>query len=412
MPLHHALLAACCLLPEATHPGPRVPPDSTVAITDVAVLTMDQPGLLEHQTVIATDRRVVTIGPAASTPVPAGARIVDGRGRTLMPGLIDAHVHLRAADVPAYLASGILTVRNMWGHDGVIALQADIAAGRTIGPSIHSLSPGLDAAPASWPFTQFVNDPSRADSVVAAQQAAGWTTLKLYWRLSAAAFDSIVASARRRHLLYAGHVPASVPIQHALAAGMESIEHYTGYDHAVSRSGDGGTFGWADADTARFAALVDATVRSGTWNCPTMAINTMLSARQGDDAHRLVVRNRRAFTRSLHERGALLVAGTDAGINLTAPGTSMLDELKEFVASGFSNWEALRLATVEPGRLLRIPQLGTITVGAPAELLLLDGNPVSSLEVLRTPAGVLLHGEWIEGVALRQKASRAAGSAQ
>ncbi len=373
---------------------------------------MDQPGLLEHQTVIAADGRVVAIGPAASTRLPSGTRIVDGRGKTLMPGLIDAHVHLRAADLPAYLASGILTVRNMWGHDGIIRMQSDIAAGRLTGPTIYSLSPGLDASPASWPFTQFVNDPTRADSVVAVQQAAGWTTLKIYWRLSAASFDSIVAAARRRHLRYAGHVPAAVPIQHALAVGMESIEHYTGYDRAVSQGGNGGTFGWADADTTRFAALVDATVTSGTWNCPTMAINVLLASRQGPEAERRVAQNRRAFTKALREHGALLVAGTDAGINLTAPGTSMLDELREFVASGFSNWEALRLATVEPGRLLRVPQLGTITIGAPAELLLLDGNPATDLEILRTPAGVLLHGEWIDGAALRRAAPIPASTAQ
>jgi len=75
----------------------------------------------------------------------------------------------------------------------------------------------------------------------------------------------------------------------------------------------------------------------------------------------------------------------------------MLDELREFVAAGFSNWEALRLATIEPGRLLGIPRLGTVSVGAPAELLLLDGDPLNNLGVLQHPAGVLLHGEWIEG---------------
>jgi imidazolonepropionase-like amidohydrolase len=182
---------------------------------------------------------------------------------------------------------------------------------------------------------------------------------------------------------------------------MESIEHYTGYDHAGSRSGNGGTVGWADADTSRFGALVEATVQSGTWNCPTMAINTMLAAQQGPDAQRRVVQHRRLFTRLLHERGALLVAGTDAGIGFTAPGTSLLDELREFVAAGFTNWEALRLATIEPGRLLRVPQLGTITIGAPAELLLLDGNPADDIEAHGTPAGILLHGAWIEGAALR-----------
>ena len=101
------------------------------------------------------------------------------------------------------------------------------------------------------------------------------------------------------------------------------------------------------------------------------------------------------------------MAGTDAGIDFTAPGTSLLDELMEFVAAGFTNWEALRLATVEPGRLLRVPQLGTITIGAPAELLLLSGNPAEDLGVLRKPVGVLLHGTWIDGTALANAAQPA-----
>ena len=395
MPPAQLLLPAALILLFAP---PRV---TVTAFTDVAVLPMDRPGLLEHQTVIAIDGKVTAIGPARSTPVPEGARVIDGRGRTLMPGLIDAHVHMRRSDVPAYLASGILTVRNMWGHPGISRLQREIASGDVTGPTIYSLSPGLDASPGSWPYTQFVDDASEAERVVAAQQAAGWTTIKVYQRLAAAAFDSIVASVRRRKLRFAGHVPTAVPIQHALDAGMESIEHYTGYDRAVSRSGKGGTYGWADADPSRFPALVEATVHAGTWNCPTMAINTILAGRMGADAQRRVVENRRLFTKALQQGGAQLVAGTDAGIDITAPGTSMLDELREFVASGFSRWEALRLATIEPGRLLGVAQLGTVTVGAPAELLLLKGNPAENLAVLEAPAGVLLHGQWIDGAALR-----------
>ena len=311
-----------------------------------------------------------------------------------------------AADVPAYLASGILTVRNMWGHPGITRLQREIAAGDVTGPTIYSLSPGLDASPGYWPYTQFVDDASEAERVVAAQQAAGWTTIKVYQRLSAAAFDSIVASVRRRQLRFAGHVPTAVPIQHAPGPGMESIEHYTGYDRAVSRRARAAPAAGPMPIRRGSPALVEATVRSGTWNCPTMAINTILAGRQGPDAQRRVVENRRLFTKALQQGGAPLVAGTDAGIDITAPGTSMLDELREFVASGLSSWEALRLATIEPGRLLGVPQLGTVTVGAPAELLLLKGNPAENLAVLEAPAGVLLHGEWIDGAALAPLTSR------
>jgi hypothetical protein len=152
---------ACRLLPAALLLFMSPPRASTTVFADVAVLPMDRPGLLEHQTVIATDGKVTVIGPASGTPVPGGARVIDGRGRTLMPGLIDAHVHMRRVDVPAYVASGILTVRNMWGHDGIKRLQQEISSGQAAGPTIYSLSPGLDASPGTWPFTQFVDDAFR-----------------------------------------------------------------------------------------------------------------------------------------------------------------------------------------------------------------------------------------------------------
>ena len=370
-----------------------------IAVRDVAVLTMVTPEIRKHLTVVVDRGRIVAIGPAASTAIPAGAFVVDGSGRTLMPGLIDAHVHLRRADIPAYLASGILTVRNMWGHPGIRTMQQEIAAGSLRGPTIQTYSPGLDGSPASWPFTQFVDNPADADSVVALQQSNGYDILKIYQRLSLAAFDSIVAAARRRHLRYAGHVPTAVPIRHALDAGLLTIEHYTGYDLALSTNGQRGTFGWMAIDTSRFAALVAATVSSGTWNCPTLAIYAQFAARQ-DAGSAQVIANRRRFTAALHGAGARLVAGTDAGIGVTAPGTSLLLELQEFVASGLSNWEALRLATVASGELLGVPQLGTIAVGAPGELLLLDGNPLEDLHALRRPSGVLLHQEWIDAAAL------------
>jgi hypothetical protein len=152
MPPARRLLPAALLLLLA-------PPRTTVIVfNDVAVLPMDRPGFLEHQTVIVTDGKVTAIGPTSGTRVPRGARVIDGEGRTLMPGLIDAHVHMRSVDVPAYVASGILTVRNMWGHEGIKRLQREIASGQLTGPTIYSLSPGLDASPGSWPFTQFLDD--------------------------------------------------------------------------------------------------------------------------------------------------------------------------------------------------------------------------------------------------------------
>jgi imidazolonepropionase-like amidohydrolase len=114
----------------------------------------------------------------------------------------------------------------------------------------------------------------------------------------------------------------------------------------------------------------------------------------------------RKFVWTLHRQGAALVAGTDAGINRVAAGTSIVDELREFEASGLSRYEALRTATVNGGELLGQPQLGTLAIGAPAELILLGANPLEDLNALRSVEGVLLQGHWRDASAVAALSSR------
>ena len=221
---------------------------------------------------------------------------------------------------PMWRAASSLCERGTRGHQ---ATATGDRVGQLTGPTIYSLSPGLDASPGSWPFTQFVDDASEADSVVAAQEAAGGPRSRCT-SASPAAFDSIVASVQRRHLRFAGHVPTAVTIQHALTTGMESIEHYTGYDRAVSRSGKG-HLRLGRRRTGDVPALVDATVCPAPGTVPPWP--STRSSRASWDPRR---EPRRGESPTVHEgaatgRGAT-GRGTDAGINITAAGTSMLDE--------------------------------------------------------------------------------------
>lgn len=365
-----------------------------VAITDVNVLTMLSPDVLPGQTVIVRQRRVAEIGPARSVRIPADAIVVKGRGGYLMPGLIDAHVHIRDRELDAYVSNGVLTVRNMWGYPRLRSIKWDIKAGKLIGPTIYSLSPGLDAAPGHWPLTQFVNDPRQADSVVAVQDGEGWKVIKIYQELSLASFDSIATAVRRRGLRFAGHVPTAVSVEHALESGMYSIEHLTGYDQAVSRNRARNAWGWAQADVTLYKKLAIRTAEARVWNCPTLAIQASFARDRSAAERDAAIANMRKFAWTLYKVGAPLVTGTDAGIDRVAAGTSMLDELREFEAAGIPRYQALRAATVSGGMLLNQPLLGTIAVGAPAELILLRENPFDDLDALRTLEGVLLQGTW------------------
>ena len=141
---------------------------------------MVSPDVLSGQTVIVKQRRVAQVGPTRSVKIPPDAIVVNGEGGYLMPGLIDAHVHVRDRELDAYVSNGVLTVRNMWGYPRIRSIKWEVKAGKLIGPTIYSLSPGLDASPGHWPLTQFVNDPRQADSVVAVQDGEGWKTIKVY----------------------------------------------------------------------------------------------------------------------------------------------------------------------------------------------------------------------------------------
>jgi imidazolonepropionase-like amidohydrolase len=350
--------------------------------------------VIENQTILVRDGVVTALGSASTVDVPQGSTVIEGGGRYVMPALIDMHVHMLTQDLTTYVSNGIGTVRNMWGHVGITTMEREVRTGLRVGPTIISASQGIDAPPAQWPATILLTDPKLARDVVREQAQAGWPYLKVYTRLSNEVFDSVMVAARDLGIIPIGHVPTNVDVLHAISMGMKSIEHLGGYDRAVSRTGQGGTFGWANADPARYPPLVAATVAAGVWNCPTLAIYSELAKQQSQAEREAMLRNRRAFVRALAQAGGKLLLGTDSGIDVVAPGTSIHDELQEFVAAGLTPFEALRAGTTGAAEFLGRPELGRVSVGARADLLLLEANPLSSVANARRIDGVVLGGAW------------------
>lgn len=366
-----------------------------VAFVGVHVVPMDREIVLRDHTVVVEDGRIGEVGPRDAIDVPPSAAVIEGDGRYLLPGLADMHVHLARDDLDAYLAHGITTVRNMWGFPAIQVMQAEIEAGSLRGPAIHSVSPGLDGSPPRWPFTQIVDDPATADSVVQAQGDAGWTTLKLYQDLSRATYDSVVAAATRRGLEYVGHTPTDVGLGRVLEAGQRSVEHLGGYVAEVGGTGATVVGRWASADPGRMAAVAELTALSGAWVCPTLAIQLRLQASAGADLLERAAENRRRMVRTLHEAGARLLVGTDAGIDVVAPGNSMVTELREFVRAGLSPYEALSIATTGAARYLgEEGRIGVIRKGARADLVLVETDPLAEVTTLGDPAGTMVNGTW------------------
>lgn len=371
---------------------PAAPP---IAIVDVRLLAMDGSGPQDRQSVLIEGERIRWVGPTEALPAPPGTIVVHGDGRTLMPGLVDMHVHLEREDLRTYLDYGITTVRNMWGFPEVWTMRSEIARGETSGPTIFTVSPGLDGTPPKWPLTQLVMDPAIADSVVEAQWKAGYRTLKVYQDLRPEPYDSIVVAARRRGMDFVGHVPSRVGLERALAAGQRSIEHLTGFVEELSLVGGRGPDAWVRIRTERIPAVVAATREAGAWVCPTLAIVRRFGEHQSPPDRDASLRNRRQVVAALHAAGVGLLVGSDAGIGVVEPGASLLDELEEFVAAGIARPEALRIATAGAAEFLgQAGEFGVVAPGARADLLLLDGDPTAHLAALDAPAGIMVGGRW------------------
>ncbi len=388
--------AACADAPTAGSASSDDTP--TTAFVNVTVIPMAEGApetILPHRTVLVQDGRILSVLPTGASILPAGVRRIDGTGLFLMPGLADMHVHISSLDLSVYVAHGITMVRNCWGWEGLQGHMARAEAGEIVSPTIHSLSPGVDGTPPSWPQTQIIMDPSEAPALVERLTGDGWPVLKMYQNLRLDVYNAVAAAAKERGVPFSGHVPHRVGIDRVLEAGQDCIEHLSGYEVAITAQGGQGYPAWFRIHEDRIPALVGKTVEAGTWNCPTLAIFIALAGRQPAASREAMAANRRQFVKALYDAGAPLLAGTDSGIDVVAPGSSLFDELAEFHRAGIPREQVLRIATREAARYLgESGEWGAVETGMRADLMLLDGNPLEDLTPLRAPLGTMVRGRW------------------
>ena len=278
----HLLLAGLCAFSRPTDPPCGDQSQGVVAFVDVTVIPMDRERRLPGQTVVVRGDRIVELGPAASVKVPEGATRVEGKGKFLIPGLAEMHAHIpggQASDSAVertlfmYLAGGLTTVRGMLGHPRHLELRARAARGELLSPTIYAAGPSLNG--------NSIPDPAAARKAVIEQKEAGYDLLKIHPGVSREAFDTLVATARRVGIPFAGHVPTEVGVAHAIESKYATIEHLDGYIEAMIQEGAPVTaeqsafFGLnlgEHLDESKLPALVEATKRAGVWNVPTQVL--------------------------------------------------------------------------------------------------------------------------------------------
>jgi hypothetical protein len=398
----------------------RPPAPAPVAFVDVTVIPMDRERRLNHQTVVIQEGRIAAIGPVRETRIPAGAQRVDARGKFLIPGLADMHVHVDdTTDFLLYLAKGVTTVRNLEGEPYHVEWRDQINRGELIGPTIFT----------SGPFTNLpkIKTPEDARRTVLEQKAAGYDEIKIHGGLDAETYDTLAAVAHREGIRLVGHAPRNLPFENLLRNRQDEISHaeevlYTYFHSDVS-----------DSSVAKIPLVARLIRDRGIWLTATFSTYDRiyrqvanLDSLLADSATRYVtpyqlalwqrennryirnwgpqgvptLRARRDFlfklVKGLHEGGVRIMAGTDAIGPLWVPGWMLHEELRDFVAMGFTPYQALESATRLPAEYLgQASVFGTIAVGRRADLVLLGRDPLADIRNTETIRGVMVRGRWM-----------------
>ncbi len=454
-------------IPTATTPASAVPrpergaadlpgtnAEATLAIVGATILDVIDGSLVPDQTVLVGRDRILAIGPAKTLVPPSSAAVLDARGKYLIPGLWDMHVHTTDPSYFAFfVANGVTGIRDMGGGaptatDGCESVRADrllawrsrIEAGELVGPRVVLSGPAASGsgAPTSLP----VQTANEARAAVQSLRALGVDFVKVYEGIPLDAYLALAAAAREAGLPLAGHVPeGTVGLLDAFRAGHRSIEHirdalllcFTDDPMELARffADDGWNpddVAWGRSTSAQCPAVIEALRKSDVWFTPTLVVERAkvavddnsfvddsrrarlpLSVRDAFAAYvrakreqspteraseRLWWRTQQQLVRRMNASGAKILAGTDAACQGGLPGFSLHTELALLVEAGLSPLAALQSATLNPARYFGTEESSRLVAPkARANLLLLDANPLEEISNSRRIHALVLRGK-------------------
>jgi imidazolonepropionase-like amidohydrolase len=226
--------AACARPPAARSAQPTTGTRADLAITHVDVVAVTDGSIRSDQTVLISANRIAAVAPSRELTVPAGAQVIDGRGRYLIPGLWDMHAHAASEDrVESFarllVANGITGYRDPFGSlQAAAEAGAAIAAGELTGPRIIVAGNLMDGPPGGVPGARIASTPEEGRRTVDSLHAAGAPFIKVYSLLPPATYFAIAERSRELGVPFVGHVPMLIRAADASDAGQRSIEHLTG----------------------------------------------------------------------------------------------------------------------------------------------------------------------------------------
>jgi imidazolonepropionase-like amidohydrolase len=442
--------AALCWLAIVTVPtalrAEQVAPPATSALDHVTVIPMaaQGPDELDDVTVVIRQGRIISVGPTGATVFPNGARHIDGRGKWLMPGLADMHVHtlndrmarlylhdpsirdgtLDIGDLFAlYLANGVTQILDLQSMSETIGQKLDIEAGRVLGPHLATAAM-IDGSPPSFPvgMLRVATTPEDGRQTVRDAQAEGYDFIKVYSRLDLDTFGAIVEQARQLNMRVVGHIPARGKgiTGKFFQPGYELVAHAEEFAQQTDHP-----------DLNAIPSYVEMAKRNGSWLIATLTTDDRIleETSHPETLHtrpelqylplplRSVVMDHnpyvaratpayiqlvgeivafnRQLVRAFTAAGIPVLTGTDSPVPGMVPGFALHDELEAMAAAGMTNKQVLEGSTRLACQWLRVDaDRGTVETGKRADLLLLDADPLKDVANTRKIAGLILGGRY------------------
>jgi len=389
-------------------------PTGSIAIQHVTVIDVAKGTRAQDQTVVVTGNRIAIV--ARNAKAPAGARVLDGSGKFVIPGLWDVHIHAihvkYERTLPIAVARGITDARDMGTPLSYLAEEKKALSEGLLAPRLFIAGPELDGASAAF-LTEFfpaeedtlVKTPEEGRKIVDQLADLKVDFIKVHNELKRDVYFAIADESKRKGLMFVGHLPLDVDIVEASDAGQRSIEHLVGLQAACvanpadlrrPAAGAPAPTGPIQIDQAKCEETARHLARNNTYFSPTP-----LGA-PGQGPPRIRDFNVRIVGIAA-KAGVPMLAGTDwPGPSYMKGGygsfdRSPQDEMAGFVEAGMTPLEALRTATWNPAVLLhKTDQLGGVQKGKLADIVVLDGDPLADINNTRKVWAVVVNGRLVD----------------
>jgi imidazolonepropionase-like amidohydrolase len=418
-------------------------PETRVALQHVRVVDGTGKAPLDDQTIVIDSGKIAAVGPAASTSVPAGVRVMDLTGHTVIPGIVGMHNHtfyttrgrsvqLQFSAPRLYLANGVTTARTTGGtspyHE--INMKKAIDSGAAPGPRLHLTGPYLTGPGGAGTMAQ-IGSTEEARRIVNYWADEGVTWFKAYTDISREVLRAAIVAAHKRGLKFTGHL-CSVSFREAVALGIDNLEHglFTNSDFVPNRTPDHcspemrTSILKIDMEGPEIKQTIDEMVKNKVAMSSTLAVYELsypdrppledrvlealspeareeyLSARKETSARAAqstmpeLFRRAQAFERAFVKAGGLLGAGVDpTGVGGALPGFGDQRNFELLIEAGFTPVEAIQIMTLNGARILGVDkELGSIAAGKLADLVVIKGDPIARPAEIRQTTIVFKNG--------------------